>query len=68
MEKLPRARYTQEFKEQAVSLAVYEGLGIAEAARRLSVSPKSLANWVKRGLGRSPEATGQKSVSASEAF
>lgn len=67
MEKLPRARYTQEFKEQTVSLAVHEGLGIAEAARRLSVSPKSLANWVKRSIGRSPGATVQTVVSPAEA-
>ena len=47
MEKLPRARYSQEFKSQAVEMALAEGIGIAEASRRLSLSPKTLANWVK---------------------
>lgn len=46
MEKLPRARYSQEFKEQAVQMALVEGIGTAEVARRLSLSPKTLANWI----------------------
>jgi len=47
MVRLPKARYTREFKVQAVSMARDEGLGIAETARRLSISPKTIANWVK---------------------
>ena len=47
MARLPRARYTREFKLHAVSMARDEGLGIAETARRLSISAKTLANWVK---------------------
>lgn len=46
MEKLPRARYSQEFKNQAVQMALTEGIGTAEAARRLSLSQKTLANWI----------------------
>lgn len=46
MEKIPRRVYTQEFKEQAAQLVVSDGLGLTEAARRLSLSPKTLANWV----------------------
>ena len=46
MEKLPRARYTQELKRQAVSMAVEDGLGVSETARRLSIPMKTLANWV----------------------
>jgi len=48
MEKLPRARYPQEFKLQAVSMVIDEGLGIADTARRLGISVKTLANWVTR--------------------
>jgi len=51
MEKLPRQVYTSEFRQQAVELITRDGLGIAEAARRLSVSPKTLTNWVKRAKG-----------------
>ena len=51
MEKLPRQVYTTEFRQQAVELITRDGLGIAEAARRLSISPKTLTNWVRRVKG-----------------
>jgi transposase len=51
MEKLPRQVYTTEFRQQAVELVIREGLGIAEASRRLSLSPKTLTNWVRRARG-----------------
>ena len=47
MARLPRARYTRVFKVYAVSMAKDEGLWVAETARRLSISPKTIANWVK---------------------
>ena len=37
MEKIPRRVYTQEFKEQAAQWVVSDGLGVREAARRLSI-------------------------------
>jgi transposase-like protein len=46
MEKLPRQVYTSEFRQQAVEMVIREGLGIAEASRRLSLSPKRLTNRV----------------------
>lgn len=48
MEKLPRQVYTREFRQQAVELITREGLSIAEASRRLSITPKTLTNWVNR--------------------
>jgi transposase len=51
MEKLPRRVYTLEFRPQAVETVTRDGLGIAEASRRLSISPKTLTNWVKRAKG-----------------
>jgi len=48
MEKLPRQVYTSEFRQQAVQMIVRDKLSIAEVSRRLSMSPKTLANWVKR--------------------
>jgi transposase len=51
MEKLPRQVYTSEFRQQAAELVIREGLGIAEASRRLSLSPKTLTNWVRRARG-----------------
>jgi len=47
-ELLPKQVYTNDFREQAVLLVTRDGLSIAEAARRLSMSLKTLANWVKR--------------------
>ena len=41
MEKLPKRGYTKECKEQAAKLAVRDGLGLTEAARRLSISVKT---------------------------
>jgi transposase-like protein len=51
MEKLPRQVYTSEFRQQAVELITRDGLGIAEAAGRLSTSPKTLTNWIRRAGG-----------------
>jgi transposase len=48
MEKLLRRVYTAEFRQQAVELIARDGLSIAEASRRLSIFPKTLANWVSR--------------------
>ena len=48
MERLPRQTYTKEFREQAVQLVREQALTIPEAARRLAMSEKTLANWVVR--------------------
>jgi transposase len=48
MEKLPRRVYTADFRRQAVEMIVRDGLGITEASRRLSISPKTLTNWMRR--------------------
>ena len=51
MEKVPRQVYTTEFRRQAVEMITRDGLSIAAASRRLSISPKTLANWVSRAKG-----------------
>jgi len=48
MERLSRQSYTKEYREQAVKLVLEEKLTIPEAARRLSMSEKTLANWVHK--------------------
>ena len=45
MEPKIRRQYTADYKAQAVSLV--ESLGVAGAARKLGISPKTLANWVR---------------------
>lgn len=62
-EQLPKQVYTNEYREQAVLLVTRDGLSVAEAARRLSMSLKTLANWVKRARGgRLPTASGGASL------
>ena len=48
MERIPRQKYTKEFREQAVRLVLEQDLTTPEAARRLAMSDKPLANWVFR--------------------
>ena len=46
MERVPRAIYTKELREEAVKLVMEGGLSIPEVGRRLSVSPSaSLRKW-----------------------
>jgi transposase len=47
MNRIPQAVYTKEFREEAVKLAMTDGVSVSEAARRLSISMKTLANWVR---------------------
>ncbi len=62
-EQLPKQVYTDEYRQQAVLLVTRDGLSVAEAARRLSMSLKTLANWVKRAkAGRLPAASGGASI------
>ena len=46
LKKVIRAKYTPEFKLEAVRLAQTEG-GVCEAARRLGLPNQTLSNWVK---------------------
>lgn len=46
MERLPKGVYTPEFRDQAVRLHEVEGLTVPEAAKRLSLPPGTLKNWV----------------------
>ncbi len=48
MEHLPRQPYTKEFREQAVRLVLAQQVTTPEAARRLSLSGRTLERWVGR--------------------
>jgi transposase len=39
--------YTQPFKEEAVRLVLQQKLSVPAAARRMEISDKTLANWVR---------------------
>jgi transposase len=47
MERIPRGRYTKEFRVEAVKLIVEEKLSLPEAGRRLNIAPQTIGNWVK---------------------
>jgi len=47
MERIPRAIYTKELREEAVKLVTESGLKIPEVGRRLSVAASTIRYWVK---------------------
>jgi len=47
LERIPRGRYTKEFREEAVKLITEEKLSLPEAGRRLNLAPTTIGNWVK---------------------
>ena len=47
MERIPRGRYTKEFRIEAVKLITADHLSLPEAGRRLNVAPSTIGNWVK---------------------
>jgi transposase len=59
MNRIPKAVYTKEFREEAVKLAMTDGVGVSEAARRLSISMKTLANWVRAAKDGKLDEVGQ---------
>ena len=66
MTKATRARYTLEFKQEAVRL-VESGQSIAAAARSLGLVEQTLFNWVKANRqGRLTGADRSKAVSAEQ--
>jgi transposase len=47
MERIPRAIYTKELREEAVKLVTEGGVSIPEVGRRLSIAPSTLRYWVR---------------------
>jgi transposase len=47
MKGIPQGRYTKEFREEAVKMVMDRGMSLPEVARRLSLPPSTLGNWVK---------------------
>jgi transposase len=47
MKGIPQGRYTKEFREEAVKMVIEGSMSLPEAARRLSLPPSTLGNWVK---------------------
>jgi putative transposase len=47
MKGVPQGRYAKEFREEAVKLVTEGKMALPEVARRLSLPPSTLGNWVK---------------------
>jgi len=65
MTKSTRARYTLEFKQEAVRL-VESGQSIAAASRSLGLIEQTLYNWVKAHRQGELKGAGCKSVTAEQ--
>ncbi|WP_124950332.1 transposase [Sulfuriferula thiophila] len=53
---MSNARYTAEFKAEAVKQVTERGHGVVEVAKRLGISDKSLYVWLKKSQQQSPSA------------
>ena len=60
MEKIPKAVFTEEFKEEAVKMVTEGGLSISKAALRLSIPKSTLTYWVKIAKEGKPSDTSKK--------
>jgi transposase len=68
MKGLRRQRYTKEFKEEAVKLVTEHGLGVMEAAKRLSLPGATLSTWLANTMeGKTQESGLGREVSDKEA-
>jgi len=47
MKGIPQGRYTKEFREEAVKMVKDGSMSLPVAARRLSLPPSTLGNWLK---------------------
>ena len=61
-----RKRFTQEFKQDAVSQVTDKGHPVAEVAERLGVSSHSLYKWVRLYSKHGTGSSGQLNASADE--
>ncbi|MGX8904725.1 transposase [Streptomyces netropsis] len=44
----PRSRYTPDFREEAVQIALRSSKTVSEKARELELNPETLRGWVKK--------------------
>jgi transposase len=57
-------KYTQEYKDEAVQLALDSDRSLVEIAKSLGINESTLGNWVTKAKNAS--AAGEKPLSASE--
>jgi transposase len=62
MYKIPKQRYTQEFKQEAVRQVESEGKSPTQVARELGISEQTLSNWRKASKAGKLGANGGKPI------
>ncbi len=63
MERRERARFSPEFKDEAVRLVIESGRPIAQVARELQINDGTLGNWVARYRDEQPVSEAPLSLS-----
>ncbi|MGW6260958.1 transposase [Streptomyces sp. NPDC055085] len=54
----PPSKYTPEFREEAVQIALRSNRTISETAREIEVNPETLRGWVKKYQRQTEPVTG----------
>lgn len=47
IERIPKGKFTKEFREEAVRMVVEDNLSVPEVGRRLQLPSSTISNWVK---------------------
>ena len=55
-----RRKFTQEFKDDAVSLVIDQGYSCAEVARRLGIPDNNVSRWVRLHCERTENESGDE--------
>ncbi len=66
MERIPKGKYTKEFREEAVKPVLENGLSAGEASRRLSLAKSTPENWSKASKSGKLKETGSSYRKLSE--
>lgn len=65
--EIPKQRYTEEFKQEAVKLVRDGDFSIAEAGRRLEIPAMTLKHWVNRSKNSKSGSSSGRMVTELEA-
>lgn len=47
VERIPKGKFTREFRVEAVRMVLEEKLSVSEVGRRLQLPPSTIRNWIK---------------------
>jgi transposase len=47
IERIPKGKFSREFREEAVRMVVEEKLSVPEVGRKLQLPPSTIRNWLK---------------------